>query len=97
MFFEQVSGTLAFHNANETVFEQQLEMTMYEIVAHTPDTTRADQIRVTCPQCGAVNAALKLEAVSYTHLDVYKRQEPKSGASANSAIPAQRIYLIICD
>ena len=61
MFFEQVSGTLAFHNANETVFEQQLEMTMYEIVAHTPDTTRADQIRVTCPQCGAVNAALKLE------------------------------------
>ena len=31
---------------------------MYEIVAHTPDTTRADQIRVTCPQCGAVNAAL---------------------------------------
>lgn len=61
MFFEQVSGTLAFHNANETVFEQQSEMTMYEIVAHTPDTTRADQIRVTCPQCGAVNAALKLE------------------------------------
>ena len=37
MFFEQVSGTLAFHNANETVFEQQSEMTMYEIVAHTPD------------------------------------------------------------
>ena len=34
---------------------------MYEIVAHTPDTTRGDQIRVTCPQCGAVNAALKLE------------------------------------
>lgn len=61
MFFEQVSGTLAFHNANETVFEQQSEMTMYEIVAHTPDTTRADQIRVTCPQCGAVNVALKLE------------------------------------
>lgn len=60
-FLMQVSGTLAFHNANETVFEQQLEMTMYEIVAHTPDTTRVDQIRVTCPQCGAVNAALKLE------------------------------------
>ena len=34
---------------------------MYENESHTPDTTRADQIRVTCPQCGAVNAALKLE------------------------------------
>lgn len=61
LYFEQVSGKLAFYNGERTVFEQPSEMTMYEIVAHTPDKTKADQIRVTCPKCGAVNAALKLE------------------------------------
>ncbi len=61
MLYEQVTGKLSFHNANETVFEQKSEMTMYEIVVHTPDQAKANHIRITCPQCGAVNSALKLE------------------------------------
>ena len=61
MLYEQVSGKLSFLNGSETVFEQKSEMTMYEIVVHTPDAAKADHIRITCPQCGAVNFARKLE------------------------------------
>lgn len=61
MLYEQVSEKLSFHNENETIFEEKSEMTMYEIVVHTPDQAKADHIRITCPRCGAVNSALKLE------------------------------------
>ena len=61
MLYEQVSGKLSVYNENETIFEEKSEMTMYEIVVHTPDQAKADHIKITCPQCGAVNFALKLE------------------------------------
>lgn len=61
MLYEQVERNLSFHDASQEIFQENSEMTMYEMVVHAPDPAKADQIQVTCPNCGAVNAALKLE------------------------------------
>lgn len=61
MLYEQVVGKLSFHDAGQELFQEKSEMTMYEMVVHAPDPAKADEIQVTCPNCGAVNAALKLE------------------------------------
>ena len=83
MFFEQVSGTLAFHNANETVFEQQLEMTMYEIVAHTPDTTRATSCEF---------LLYKDEIHCQLQADLYADHDPVYGERIHHYFISQYIY-----
>ena len=60
MMYENVSRKLSFENENGPVYERDTEMAMYEIVAHSPNEAQTQFIRVTCPNCGAVNSVSKL-------------------------------------
>ena len=60
MMYENVSRKLSFENENGSVYERDTEMAMYEIVAHSPNEAQTQFIRVTCPNCGAVNSVSKL-------------------------------------
>lgn len=64
MMYENVSRKLSFENENGPVYERDTEMAMYEIVAHSPNEAQTQFIRVTCPNCGAVNSVSKLGGVS---------------------------------
>lgn len=60
MLYENVSRTLSFADENGPVYERNTDMVMYEIVAHSPNEAQTQLIRVTCPNCGAVNSVSKL-------------------------------------
>lgn len=60
MVYENVSRKLSFEKENIPVHERETEMTMYEMIVHSPEEAQTRNIRMTCPNCGAVNSVAAL-------------------------------------
>lgn len=61
MTYEEINRTLRFENSQGTVYERNVEQVMYEVIAHTPNDAQLSHIRITCPNCGALNRVETLE------------------------------------
>lgn len=62
MSYEAIRRKLTFSNPEGTLYKRELDQTMYEIIAHTPNDSQTEKMTLTCPNCGFLSPVKFLEA-----------------------------------